>query len=78
MEIYKVFDREDIDRAIDYNFLENYGSNFCNDVAVPWWIENDDEYEEDPEYYNFREAVNNYLISQGCTCGEKVYIDVTW
>lgn len=73
MKICKVFDREDIEKAVwIYDFLEEIGRDFCNDVAIPWWIE---EYEDDTD---FRKAVNNYLISQGCTYGEKVYIDITW
>lgn len=85
MKVYKVFKREEIENALEKaglpgdSFWDCLGDNFCNDVAVSWWVES--PYEDDPEYEELeksRKIINEYMISQGCSIDETVYIDITW
>ena len=85
MKLYKVFEREEIQNALEKaglpgdSFWDCLGDNFCNDVAVSWLVES--YYEDDPEYEELeksRKAINEYMISQGCSIDEIVYIDITW
>ena len=71
MEIVKMFDAIEIQKETDIDVLEIYNGNFCNDVAIPWWIGNN----EDDENYK---KIDSYLLAHGASLGEKVWIDVTW
>ena len=71
MKIVKMFDKDEIEKETGIDVLEVYWGNFCNDVAVPWWIEDDEENED-------YEKINSYLLAHGATIGEKVWIDVAW
>lgn len=87
MRVCTVFDREEINEIVkkegEYDSFIDYLNDgytpFCNDVAVPWYIES--PYEDDPDYEELNEtakAINQYMINRGCSLGELVYIDVTW
>jgi len=87
MKIYKVFEREEIQDALekagftsdDLWDLWDLLDNSYNDVAVPWCIES--PYEDDPVYQKNSEiakVINEYMISKGCSIDEDVYIDMTW
>lgn len=96
MKTYKVFERDEINKAMEdaglaTSFLEHLDGNFCNDVAVHWYVEtiSDEDVqsalEEDKEsgdnygqYLRESKVINEYLLSQGCKEDEMVYIDVTW
>ncbi len=71
MEIVKMFNSIEIQKETGINVLDIYNDNFCNDVAIPWWIGNI-EYDEDYK------KIDNYLLAHGANPNEKVWIDVTW
>ena len=45
MRIVKMFDAIEIHREIGIEVLRICYTDFCNDVAIPWWIEEDEENE---------------------------------
>ena len=70
MKIVKMFNAIEIQKETNVDVLDIYCGNFCNDVAIPWWIDE----EEDEDY----KKIDNYLLTHGANLGEKVWIDVTW
>lgn len=84
MKTYKVFEREEIQDALEKagipgdSFWDCIG-NYCNDVAIFWWVGSPDEdASEYEELEKLRKTINEYMISQGCSIDEAVYIDVSW
>ena len=71
MKKVKMFNAIKIQKETNIDVLDVYYGNLCNEVAIPWWIEED---EEDENY----KKINNYLLTHGANLGEKVWIDVTW
>ena len=71
MKIIKMFNAIEIEKETGIDVLDIYWGNFCNDVAIPWYIEED----EDNEDYK---KINNYLLTHGANLNEKVWIDITW
>lgn len=73
MEMVKMFDAIEIEKETGIDVFDCLSHrNFCNDSAIPWWVEDDDENKE-----NFHK-INSYLLAHGAVLGEKVWIDVTW
>ena len=72
MKIVKMFNAIEIQEETGIDVLDIYWGDFCNDVAIPWYVHDDDEENDD------REKIDNYLLAHGATLGEKVWIDVTW
>lgn len=75
MKTYKVIEYQEINDALNIDFLEYLSEkyyNFMNDTAISWYVEMDNDMSEiDIKIYNF-------FISQGCKDGEKIYIDICW
>ena len=83
MKTYKIFEAKELEEALeekglDGDMLFDLFNNFCNDVAVHWWVELPSITPEDSVYEKAINIVNEYMINQGCASDEKVYIDVTW
>lgn len=91
MKMYKVFEKDEMVEILKKgnaevtDFYEYISGNFCNDVAVHWYVEKitDEEIaeEEDPDWIwllKGRKIINDYLLSIGCKEDELVYVDVTW
>ena len=73
--IIKLFTREEIEKNTGVDFLDNYCGNFCNDVAVFWFV--DDPYTTDFDTEEDKK-INEYLIHNGANINERVLIDITW
>ena len=92
MKTYKVFEKDEMVEILEKGNAEitdfyEYLNNFCNDVAVHWYVETitDEEIaeaeESDPEWSQLvkgRKIINDYLLSIGCKEDELVYVDITW
>ena len=79
MKIVKMFERQEIDKELNIDFLDycNYNCiSFCNDVAIPWFVEHPSEYND----YNDETfiKINDYFLNHGAYPEEDVWIDVTW
>ena len=72
MKTVKMFDANEIEEATGIDVLDIYWGNFCNDTAIPWHIDEEDNFNEDYE------KIDNYFMAHGAVLGEKVWIDVTW
>ena len=70
MKIVKMFNAIEIKKETDVDVLDIYWDNLCNNSAIPWWIDEDDEGDS--------KKINSYLLAHGAILGEKVWIDVTW
>ena len=66
-----MFNSIEMQKETGIHVLDIYDGNFSNDVAIPWWIGNN-EYDEDYK------KIDNYLLTHGASSNEKVWIDVTW
>jgi hypothetical protein len=76
MKTVKMFNAIEIQKETGVDVLDIYWGSFCNDVAIPWYVHDEDDYDDDEKCG--RQKIDDYLLAQGATLGEKVWIDVTW
>lgn len=71
MKIVKMFDVIEIEKETGIDILSFYCGDVCNDSAISWLVEDEDE---DENY----ERINSYLLAHGAILGEKVWIEISW
>lgn len=79
MKTYKVFEAEELENALkekglDGDSLFDLFEGVGNDTAVCWWVNSEDE----DEYGEAEKIINKYMISQGCSPDETVFIYFSW